>query len=167
MRIRRRGARVLLGALLLAGAGLGLHGDTGWTPRALRIGQQLICTCGCTQGALVCNHVGCPVVTQMRAEIQQRAASSESDELVLQSFVQEYGTQVLANPTTQGFNLLAWVMPWIALGVGLGMVLGFVKHMREKARVKATAGAAPAAERQLQSEVQADIQAELDREWKR
>jgi cytochrome c-type biogenesis protein CcmH/NrfF len=168
LRIRRRGAHVLLGALLLAGGSLGLRGDSGWTPRALRIGQQLICTCGCTQGALVCNHVGCPVVTQMRAEIKQRAASSESDELILQSFVQEYGTQVLANPTTKGFNLVAWVMPWIAVGLGLGLVLGFVKHMRETARAKAAAGAGDAAaERALQSEVQADIQAELDREWKR
>jgi cytochrome c-type biogenesis protein CcmH/NrfF len=171
-RARRAGARArqcVLFALLLLGGSLALRGDTGWTPRALRIGRQIICTCGCTQGALVCNHVGCPVVTQMRAEIRQRAATSESDELVLQSFVQEYGTQVLANPTTHGFNLVAWIMPWIALGIGLGMVLGFVKHMREKARARASAavGGDSGAERQLQAEVQADIQAELDREWKR
>lgn len=129
-------------------------------PRYQRLGAQLICTCGCTQGALVCNHVGCPVVTQMQAEIRQRAASSNSDELVLQSFVQEYGTQVLANPTTQGFNLLAWVMPWVALGVGLLLVLVYVKRWRRPAT------APVAADPGQQALILEQIRAEIDKEWK-
>ncbi len=167
MRIRRKGAQILAIAGLLVGGSLALRGDSGWTPRAIRIGQQLICTCGCTQGALVCNHVGCPVVTQMRAEIKQRAASNESDELILQSFVQEYGTQVLANPTTKGFNLVAWVMPWIVFGLGLGMLIGFVRHWRQRRKPAAQAAADPAAAQRLQAEVQAEVNAEIDREWKR
>lgn len=142
---------------VLALAVAGLHGDQvgDLSGRAQRIGQQLICPCGCTQGALVCNHVGCPVVTQLRAEIVQRSASSENDELVLQSFVQEYGTQVLANPTKQGFNLLAWVMPWMALAFGLVLVLFFVRRFRQ---------AAPAGTTVTYPELQSDVQAQIERE---
>lgn len=147
--------------MVLAVTVAGLHGDQvgDLTGRAQRIGQQLICPCGCTQGALVCNHVGCPVVTQLRAEIVQRSASADNDELVLQSFVQEYGTQVLANPTKQGFNLLAWVMPWVALAFGLALVLFFVRRFRHAA-LPAVTVTYP----EFQSRVQAQIQAELEAE---
>lgn len=152
----------LMVALLLLGSALALHGDVGPQARYVRLGQQLICTCGCGQSALTCNHLGCPVVTKMQAEIHQRAASADSDELVLESFVQEYGTQVLANPTTKGFNLVAWVMPWVALGLGLALVLYFVKRWRQ--RQPAVAAGPP--DPDLQAQIQAEIQAALDAEFK-
>lgn len=154
--------RHLLLLLLLAAAGsLALRGDADFGARARRLGQQLICTCGCTQGALVCNHVGCPVVTQMRAEIAARAQSRDSDALILQSFVQEYGTQVLAVPTGQGFNLLAWVMPWVALGLGLIAALFFIQRWRTR---PAAAAAAPAVSDAGAAALGAAIAAELERE---
>lgn len=136
-------------------------GDASSGARFQRLGAQLICTCGCTQGALVCNHVGCPVVTQMRAELAARAATNDSDDLVLQSFVQEYGTQVLAVPSTHGFNLLAWVMPWLAAGVGLLLVLGVARRWRRPAVVASPAPAA-ADER---ARIRHEIDEEIGREW--
>lgn len=157
----RLSPRLRLGCLLalLAVFALGQAGDL--TGRAARIGEQLICTCGCTQGALVCNHVGCPVVTQMRNEIVQRAASSDSDELVLQSFVQEYGTQVLANPTTHGFNLVAWIMPWVGLGLGLILVLYFVRRFRRAPAPAAAAAVDPGVQSRIQAQIEAELEAEL------
>jgi cytochrome c-type biogenesis protein CcmH/NrfF len=146
--------------VLLLGGGLALRGDTGWTARAQRLGQQLICTCGCTQGVMVCNHVGCPVVTQMRAEVQQRAASKDSDSLILESFVQEYGTQVLANPTKTGFNLLAWVLPWVALGLGLALVLYVVQRWHQR---QAPAAAPPA---DVSDSIRAEIESAIEEEWR-
>jgi len=148
---------VLLLLALVAGLGGQQLGG-----RARAIGEQLICPCGCTQGAIVCNHVGCPIVTQLRAEIVQRAASTDSDALVLQSFVQEYGTQVLANPTRSGFNLLAWIMPWVALGLGMALVLWFVRRWRQPAR----ADAAPGGDAGAQATVRREIADELEREWR-
>ena len=145
---------------LLLGGGWALRGDGTQPSRYQRLGEQLICTCGCTQGALVCNHVGCPVVTQMQAEIRQRAQSTDSDDLVLQSFVQEYGTQVLANPTHQGFNQVAWVMPWVALGLGLLLVLWYVRRWHHR-----QAAPAVAADAGVQALIQREIQAEIDKEW--
>lgn len=150
----------LSAALLLAVLGMsaGLRGDGTFSPRAQRIGNQLICTCGCTQGALTCTTLNCSVKLQMQAEIRQRAQSPEPDSLILQSFVQEYGTEVLANPTTTGFNLLAWVMPWVALGAGLVLVLYFLKRWRrEESPVSGPAGTADAISRSVEAELEAEL----------
>ena len=151
----------LLAAVLVMSAGL--RGDGTFTPRAVRIGNQLICTCGCTEPLLTCSTLGCTVKLTMQAELRQRAQLNEPDSLVLQSFVQEYGTQVLANPTTKGFNLLAWVMPWEALGLGMALLLGFLKRWRHAAEA-AEAVAEPSPE--LQSKVQSELKATLE-DWER
>ncbi len=57
----------------------------------------------------------------MLKEMDQRVASGDSDDLILQSFVQEYGEAVLAEPPTHGFNSLAWAIPVIAFVMGLGL----------------------------------------------
>src|SRR3954470_2603819 len=76
------------------------------------LGHKLMCKCGCNQILLECNHVGCSYSTQMRDELTaaltrggggQGSSTPDSDELVLQSFVQKYGATVLAAPTTSGF----------------------------------------------------------------
>ncbi|HEY8056972.1 MAG TPA: cytochrome c-type biogenesis protein CcmH [Terriglobales bacterium] len=157
-------SRVMLSLLLVLAAGsVALRGDADFGARARRLGQQLICTCGCTQGALVCNHVGCPVVTQMRAEISARAQSTDSDGLILQSFVQEYGTQVLAVPTRQGFNLVAWIMPWVALGLGLIAALFFIQRwrLRPAAATPSPASVPPPPVEGIRAEIAAELEREL------
>ncbi|HVZ16686.1 MAG TPA: cytochrome c-type biogenesis protein CcmH [Terriglobales bacterium] len=94
------------------------------------LGHKLMCKCGCNQILLECNHVGCAYSTQMRDELTaalQRGAppggsTPDSDELVLQSFVQKYGATVLAAPTTSGFNIVAWIIPFVALVLGITLV---------------------------------------------
>ncbi|MGH9392997.1 MAG: cytochrome c-type biogenesis protein CcmH [Terriglobales bacterium] len=162
MRSKRSRQTVLFLLLALV---LGLEGQQ-FGARARAIGAQLICTCGCTQGAIVCNHVGCPVVTQMRAEIVERAASTDSDALVLQSFVQEYGTQVLANPTTQGFNLVAWIVPWVALGLGMALLLWLIGRWRRLPAAAAAAGGLDPGTPE-QAEVRREIADQIEKEWKR
>jgi len=55
--------------------------------------------------------------TAMLKKMDQRVAANDSDDLILQSFVQEYGEQVLAEPPASGFNMLAWMIPGIAFGL--------------------------------------------------
>ncbi|MHB1935807.1 MAG: cytochrome c-type biogenesis protein [Acidobacteriaceae bacterium] len=87
-------------------------GDT--TARYRQIGHhQLICTCGCGQILLECNHVGCTVSTQEEAELRNALDRGDGDQLILQDFVQKYGPTVLAAPTKSGFNLVAWIAPGI------------------------------------------------------
>ena len=49
----------LLQTIALVAIGLTMLGAD--TSRLDRLGHQMICTCGCTQILLECNHVGCPV----------------------------------------------------------------------------------------------------------
>lgn len=75
------------------------------------LGHQMICTCGCNQVLLECNHVGCTVSTQEEAELRNALDRGDSNNLILQNFVQKYGPTVLAAPPEKGFDLVAWIAP--------------------------------------------------------
>lgn len=86
-------------------------GDT--SARFNDLGHRMMCTCGCNQILLECNHVGCTVSTQMRDELQASLDRGDNNNLVLQGFVQKYGPTVLAAPPQSGFDLVAWITPGI------------------------------------------------------
>jgi cytochrome c-type biogenesis protein CcmH/NrfF len=116
---------LLLGVLLLLGAG-----DD--SARIDRIGHQLMCVCGCNQVLLECNHVGCSYSTRMRDELTAAVTRGDSDNNVLQWFIQTYGTTVLTVPSDQGFNRLAWIMPYLALVLGIGAVVVIAGAWRKR-----------------------------------
>jgi cytochrome c-type biogenesis protein CcmH len=116
---------LFVGLLLLVGAG-----DD--SARIDRIGHQLMCVCGCNQVLLECNHVGCSYSTRMRDELTAAVTRGDSDNIVLQWFIQTYGTTVLTVPTDHGFNRLAWVMPYVALVFGIGLVVFIVAVWKKR-----------------------------------
>ena len=94
------------------------------------LGHRLMCVCGCNQILLECNHVGCNYSDHMRDELIAAINHGDNDDLVLQAFIQKYGTTVLAAPTQTGFNRVAWIMPYLALVLGLGVVVMVVGAWR-------------------------------------
>jgi len=108
-----------------------------------RLGHKLMCRCGCNQILLECNHIGCSYSEKMRQELMAGLQGPDSDDLVLQRFVQEYGGVVLAAPTATGFNRAAWITPFAALGVGILAVVYVVR--RWKLRQMKLAASAPQA----------------------
>src|SRR5579863_9292315 len=94
------------------------------------LGHRLMCVCGCNQVLLECNHVGCSYSDHMRQELVAAIERGNNDSMVLQTFVQKYGTTVLAAPTTQGFNRVAWIVPYLVLVLGLGAVVMVVGAWR-------------------------------------
>jgi cytochrome c-type biogenesis protein CcmH len=126
-RVRRLTPVLLLAVAVVLSTGL-LHGQS--TARAKQLGGKLMCMCGCNEILTQCNHVGCKVSTAMLKELDQRIAAGDSDDLIQQEFVQEYGEQVLAEPPAKGFNILAWIIPWIAFGTGLVVVVVVIRHWR-------------------------------------
>jgi cytochrome c-type biogenesis protein CcmH len=134
----RRGAQVLLvcvAAVLLMGAGDDARFD--------KLGHNLMCACGCRQILLECNHVGCSYSDRMRDELSTALTRGDSDDLVLQSFVQKYGPTVLAAPPATGFNLVAWVMPFAVLFAALGFAVLVVLRWKQRSPAVAPESMSP------------------------
>lgn len=96
------------------------------------LGHHLMCVCGCNQILLECNHVGCQYSDRMRNELAAALDRGDNDDLTLQSFIQKYGTTVVAAPSTSGFGRVAWIMPFVALLGGLAAVVFVVRSWRNR-----------------------------------
>lgn len=101
--------------------------------RAKTVGHRLFCMCGCKQILVECNHVGCPMSSGMLKKLDAEVSSGKSDDLILQSFVQQFGAEVVAEPPAKGFNWLAWIMPFAALGLGLMLVRALITRWSQTA----------------------------------
>ncbi len=127
-RIAKRIAQIsvlIMAVLLFMGAG-----DN--TARFNNLGHRMMCTCGCGQVLLECNHVNCQSSDKMRAELIAALDRGDNDDLILQGFVQNYGPTVLAAPTKTGFDVVAWVMPFVVLVLGIGLVVWVVRAWRNR-----------------------------------
>ena len=120
----------LLKLALLGAAVVALAGSGDENARFTDLGHRMMCVCGCNQILLECNHVGCTYSDRMRGELMASLDRGDSDDLTLQSFVQKYGTTVLAAPTRQGFNRVAWIIPYLVLVLGLLGTMFIVRAWR-------------------------------------
>jgi len=111
-------------------------GATAWAaPSEARfhdLGHRMMCTCGCGQILLECNHVGCQSSEKMRNQLQAALDKGDNDDLILQGFVQEYGPTVIAAPTATGFNRIAWIMPFVVLALGIGFAIHIVRSWKNR-----------------------------------
>jgi cytochrome c-type biogenesis protein CcmH len=112
--------------------------------RAKQIGGKFMCMCGCSQVLTECNHVGCSTSASMLKELNHSLSRGNSEDGITQMFVQEFGTQVYAEPPKSGFSLVAWVLPSVYLFVGAGLVVFVISRWRKRpAPQAALAGGAP------------------------
>jgi cytochrome c-type biogenesis protein CcmH/NrfF len=108
------------------------------------IGHKMMCACGCRQILLQCNHVGCQYSDRMRNELSAGLARGDSDDLVIQAFIQKYGQTVLAAPTATGFNWIAWIMPPLVFLAGIAAAIVVMLKWRSLPRTNpAVAGGEP------------------------
>ena len=106
-------------ALVLAIAVCFSLGATDAGARYHDLNHRLMCTCGCSELLGECNHVGCPSSGQELSELSADMASGMSDKQIFSAFSAKYGATVLAAPTTEGFNLVAWIAPFAVFGAAL------------------------------------------------
>ena len=124
---------VALGRVLILAAAVFLFMGAGDdSARFKDLGHRMMCTCGCGQVLLECNHVGCQSSDKMRNELQAALDRGDNDDLILQGFVQEYGPTVIAAPTATGFNRVAWIMPFVALAFGITFVVYVVRSWKNR-----------------------------------
>ncbi|MGA2422898.1 MAG: cytochrome c-type biogenesis protein CcmH [Terriglobales bacterium] len=133
-RKRRNSLHRWLQAATLAVAVVVFMGADDDSARFKDLGHRMMCTCGCGQILLECNHVGCQSSDKMRDELQAALdkGGSNNDDLILQGFVQEYGPTVIAAPTTTGFNRVAWIMPFLVLALGIAFAVHIVRSWKNR-----------------------------------
>lgn len=98
--------------------------------RYQNLGGKIMCTCSCSQMLLKCNHVGCPNSDRMQRELRANVLRTSNDEEVLNWFRTNWGVTAVVEPSTHGFELLAWVLPAAGLGFGLLLVLLVIRNWR-------------------------------------
>src|SRR5512142_1574686 len=119
---KRTTTRFIQVAALLLAATLCVNAGPSDDTRVNTLGHQMMCMCGCSQILAECNHVGCAYSTKMLAQIRTAVARGDSDAVIKKAMVEEYGTVVLAAPTTKGFDVVAWIMPFLIFLLALGAV---------------------------------------------
>jgi len=142
-----------------------LHAQDSSSPRAKALSDRIMCMCGgCNDAAGKCTHSGgafagpCAFAQKEMKEVSDRVASGQSDDLVLQSFVQEYGPTALISPPAAGFDLWAWLMPIIVPLAGIALALFFIMRWRKRV----AAAPAPRVSSDLLARAQQDLRARLD-----
>jgi cytochrome c-type biogenesis protein CcmH/NrfF len=135
----KRLSQVLLLALSIAL----LMGSDGQAVRFQKLGDKIMCTCSCGQMLLKCNHVGCPNSSRMIAQLHDQlgdrrpgvtasAASTRSDEDVLNFFRREWGVTAVVEPSQHGFELLAWILPFVGLIAGTILLIIVVTKWKRR-----------------------------------
>jgi cytochrome c-type biogenesis protein CcmH len=95
-----------------------------------------------------------PAAQQVERFISARIAAGDSKDEIKDRLVDEYGPRILAAPPTEGFDLLAWVLPLVGL-LGGALIIGGAAWHWSRVREPAAEGAPidPELERRLDREL--------------
>ena len=96
--------------------------------------EALTCQCGCGLTVHSCNHLQCGSGIPLKQEVLTLVSQGLPRDEILVRFRDKYGEKILSSPTTEGFNLTAWVLPFVVLGIGVVVVLATVRRWTVVAR---------------------------------
>jgi hypothetical protein len=119
--------------------------------------DRVICTCdmpkvagfganGCRQALLECDHLECATAKRMRQELKAAVRNGDTDDMILNSFVQKYGASVLQVPRDVS-DRLVWIVA-LAILATVCIIMLFVLRKQRSRTANANNNAGPVAERQ-------------------
>ena len=144
--------RVILFAFVLSLAlvplvAVNLHA---YSDQAKQIGMHLKCMCrGCDMSAGGCSHPGgafsgpCETAKGMLNDVDAHLAKGETQEQIIQDFVNQYGAIVYVEPPKRGFGLVAWVMPFFYAILGVALVALVIKKWLKPRPLAASVSGGP------------------------
>ena len=94
------------------------------------VAEGLTCQCGCGLTVANCNHPQCEFSVPVRTQIEGMIGRGMTRTGIIATFRAKYGEKILSAPTTEGFNLLAWLMPFGAILAGCGLLFGVASRWR-------------------------------------
>lgn len=127
-RLKRRSPLTLAAVVLAISVGVtaaALAASVAAKTSVQEVSEGLTCQCGCGLTVANCNHPQCEFAMPVRIRIEGMIAKGMTRPQIIAWFRTQYGEKVLSAPTTEGFNLIAWVMPFAALLAG-GAAIFFV-----------------------------------------
>jgi len=142
----RRSSINLAAALVLAIAfSIAIGGDlrvsAAERPTLAGTSQGLTCQCGCGLTVANCNMPTCGFSVPVREQIESMINKGKSGAEILGFYRAKFGEKVLSAPTTEGFNVLAWVMPFVAVALGGIFIFYTTNRWRDRPqRPKAASG---------------------------
>jgi hypothetical protein len=113
-----------------------------------RLEGEVICMCG-SSGCVRSTLANCPMRPACHGHSAQTAAirkavdEGQSHDVILASFVREYGQQVLDVPEDNAFNRLAWLLPYLLAAGGLVVIIMNAKRWSRPAVAASGPGPAP------------------------
>ncbi len=130
------------------------------------VSQGLTCQCGCGLTVANCNHPQCSFSVPLRGEISRMLDKGMDRPAIIAFYRQKFGEKVLSAPTTEGFNLLAWVMPFLAIFVGGGFIVLMLGRWRHEtpslpAGSEAVAERGPVIDPKLREQLEAEVKGHL------
>ena len=122
--------------------------------RYKNLGHRVICTCdmpradgmgknACRQPLLECDHMNCPTSKRMRQELKAALQNGgDTDDMILNSFVQKYGASVLQVPREMG-DRLVWIVGSAILGTICIIMLFVLRKQRSRVAILTATAAQP------------------------
>lgn len=114
-------------ALLLTACGVGEPPSL--EEQAQEINKSLMCPV-CPAESIDQSQV--MLARDMRAIVLAKLEEGWSREQIVQFFVDGYGERVRMEPSTAGFNLVAWLMPPLGVGAGGALLFAVVRAMARR-----------------------------------
>ena len=99
-----------------------------------RVARQLYCPVCENEPLDVCQTSACQ---QWRAQISQLLSEGQTDQQILQYFVDRYGLRVLGAPPASGVSLWLWVLPVIGAVAGGVYVIWLMRRLRARSSIVA------------------------------
>ena len=94
--------------------------------------KSVLCACGDCPPTIL-DDCMCHAARAYRDAMTAQAREGETAEQIAEAYIEEYGTQYLAAPAKEGFDLLIWILPAILFTAGTASLWFFLKSQKETA----------------------------------
>jgi len=113
------------------------------TARFNNLGHRMICTCGCEQVLLECNHdrfgIGpCETAIRMRGELRAALQKGDNDDMIRHTFAQKYGITVFALRSKKDVTKLASIVGFTVLAAAASIVIVLVYKRQSRPPIVTT-----------------------------
>lgn len=104
---------------------------SGQSPQLKEIASGLMCPCGCE--AMILETCICGPGLTLKTDIQAKLDSGQTKDQIYAQLISQYSRKILAAPTNEGFDKLAWWLPFAgAILMGIFAAYTIKSHLRRR-----------------------------------